>query len=208
MAGYIKLSGTSMAAGVTSGIVANLIDTNRRDEGMDAVLTPNTIKAMLMFSAIPVVDPDPATPVQLEQGAGSINAGGAIRLAKAINPRTAKGLPWLQEGVEMFEPIAGVTESWSQHIVWGDHVVWGDTALYSSDAWAEHIVWGDADHVVWGDSFLNGVNLVMDSVTSWGDQIVWSNSVDHIVWGDSDHIVWGDSDHVVWGDSVLGLFGL
>jgi serine protease AprX len=214
--GYIKLSGTSMAAGVASGIVANLIDTNRRDEGADSVLTPNTIKAMLMFTAIPVTDPDPATPVQLEQGAGQINAAGAIKLAKAINPRTLKGLPWLTEGVEMFEPIADSTEAWGQHIVWGDHVVWGDTALYNNEAWAEHVVWGDADHVVWGDSFTAGLNLVLDSVTAWGDQIVWSNSTDHIVWGDSDHIVWGDSDHIVWGDSdhivwgdsALGIFGL
>jgi serine protease AprX len=214
--GYIKLSGTSMAAGVTSGIVANLIDTNRRDEGPTSVLTPNTIKAMLMFTAIPVTDPDPATPLQLEQGAGQINAAGAIKLAKAINPAAAKGMSWLTEGVEMFEPIAGTTEIWSQHVVWGDHIVWGDTVLTNVDAWSDHVVWGDSDHVVWGDSFLQGVNLVMDSVTSWGDQIVWSNSddhivwgdSDHIVWGDSDHIVWGDSDHIVWGDSVLGSFGL
>jgi hypothetical protein len=205
-----------MAAGVASGIVANMIDTNRRDEGADAVLTPNAIKAMLMFTAVPVTDPDPATPVQLEQGAGQINAAGAIKLAKAISPRVLTGMPWLQEGVEMFEPIGDSTVAWGQHIVWGDHVVWGDTALYNSDAWASHVVWGDSDHVVWGDSFFEGVNLVMDSVTAWGDQIVWANSVDHIVWGDSDHIVWGDSDHivwgdsdhVVWGDSVLALFGL
>jgi hypothetical protein len=171
---------------------------------------------MLMFTAIPVTDPDPTTPVQLEQGAGQINAAGAIKLAKAINPRALRGMPWLTEGVEMFEPIAETTEAWGQHIVWGDHVVWGDTALYNNEAWASHVVWGDSDHVVWGDSFLQGVNLVMDSVTAWGDQIVWSNSTDHIVWGDSDHIVWGDSDHIVWGDSdhivwgdsVLSIFGL
>jgi serine protease AprX len=215
--GYIKLSGTSMAAGVTSGIVANMIDTNRRDEGATSVLTPNAIKAMLMFTAIPVTDPDPSTPRQLEQGAGSINGSGAIKLARAVNPSSPAGMMWLQEGVEMFEPIGDATEIWGQHIVWGDHVVWGDTALYSSDAWASHVVWGDSDHVVWGDSFYESVNLVLDSVTAWGDQIVWANSLDHIVWGDSDHIVWGDSDdhivwgdsdHVVWGDSVLALFGL
>ena len=31
--GYISLSGTSMATGVASGVVADMIDTNRRDEG-------------------------------------------------------------------------------------------------------------------------------------------------------------------------------
>jgi hypothetical protein len=177
-----------------------MIDANRRDDGPTSVLTPNAIKAMLMFTAIPVKDPDPSTPRQLEQGAGSINASGAIKLAKAVNPSSARGMSWLQEGVEMFEPIGDVTEAWGQHIVWGDHVVWGDTALYNSDAWASHVVWGDSDHVVWGDSFFEGVNLVMDSVTAWGDQIVWANSV--------DHIVWGDSDHIVWGDSVLSLLGI
>ena len=51
---YVRLSGTSMAAAVASGVVANMIAANRRDEGPSSVLTPNTVKAILQFTAIPV----------------------------------------------------------------------------------------------------------------------------------------------------------
>jgi hypothetical protein len=193
-----------MAAGVASGIVANVIDAKRRDDP-GVVLTANTVKAVLQFTAIKVTDPDPATPVGLEQGAGSINALGAIELAEAVNPRALLKTPWLKKGVAMTTTIAGTALSWGQHIVWGDHVVWGDTALWNLDAWANHIVWGDTlDHIVWGDNFLPDVNLVLASFAGWSDHIVWG---DHVVWGDSDSVVWGESlDHVVWGDSALGSF--
>ena len=93
--GYAKLSGTSMAAGVASGVVALMIDANRRDEGSYSKLTPNTVKAILQYTAIPVADPDPATPAALEQGTGAINAQGAVALTAAIEPKTAKRSPWL-----------------------------------------------------------------------------------------------------------------
>ena len=46
---YMRLSGTSMAAGVASGIAALMLDANHG-------LTPNALKAALEFSAIPVED--------------------------------------------------------------------------------------------------------------------------------------------------------
>ena len=86
-----------MATAVASGVVANMIDANRRDEGASSVLTPNMVKAILQFTAIPVRrDPDSATPMQLEQGAGSLNADGAVRLTRAINPSAPVGTPWLE----------------------------------------------------------------------------------------------------------------
>ncbi len=48
---YMRLSGTSMAAGVTSGVVALVLHANRD-------LTPNTVKAVLEYTSIPVLDDD------------------------------------------------------------------------------------------------------------------------------------------------------
>ena len=45
---YMRLSGTSMAAGVTTGVIALTIDINPK-------LTPNALKAVLQYSAIPVL---------------------------------------------------------------------------------------------------------------------------------------------------------
>jgi serine protease AprX len=221
--GYVKLSGTSMAAGVASGVVALMIDANRRDEGAYSKLTPNTVKAIMQYTATPLTDPDPTTPAALEQGTGMINAQGAVIMTRAIEPTTPKKSPWLEYGVTPYSLLGGQILQWSQHIVWGDHIVLGDSVTWSLAGWAEHVVWGDSDHVVWGDhivwgdSFMQGLNLTADSFLTWSNHIVWGDSTDHIVWGDSydhivwgdsllDHIVWGDSDHVVWGDSVLGEF--
>jgi serine protease AprX len=207
---YLRLSGTSMAAGVTSGVVALVIEANRKDEGASSALTPNAVKALLQYTAIPVADPDPSTSPLLEQGAGAINAAGAIALARAIDPSMPVGSSWLEYGVLPVTLIAGIAHPWVQHIVWGDHLVWGDTITWNLPAWAthvvwgeddqhvvwgdgdEHIVWGDDDaHVVWGDRFLQGPNVLFDSFGVWSTQIVWGDALvsrsifdEHIVWGD------------------------
>jgi serine protease AprX len=210
---YLRLSGTSMAAGVTSGVVALLIEANRLDEGASSVLTPNLIKAILQFTAIAVADPDPTTPAMLEQGAGAINAAGAIALTRAIDPDMPKGSSWLEAGIEPFTLLDGLPLPWVQHIVWGDHLVWGDTIAWNLDAWDEHIVWGDGDehlvwgdigeylfwsgdeHIVWGDAFFQSESGVLESFS------VWSG---HIVWGDFIDVLWQD-EHIVWGDLVANL---
>jgi serine protease AprX len=54
---YLRLSGTSMAAAVTSGVVALMIDANR--QAHEYPLTPNIIKAILEFTALPLQNADP-----------------------------------------------------------------------------------------------------------------------------------------------------
>jgi len=209
---YIKLSGTSMATGVASGVVALVIDAHRQAHPAAPALTPNLVKAILQYSAIPVPDDDTATPSVLEQGAGGVNAAGAQALARAIDTSMPVGTSWLVHGVLPISVLGGIQSQWAEHIVWGDRVVNGDTVTWSLDAWSEHIVWGDSDeHIVWGDRFIQGGNVVADSFSGWSEHIVWGDSVsvvwsdfdEHIVWGDMllEHIVWGDSDeHIVWGD--------
>jgi hypothetical protein len=205
-----------MAAGVASGVVALVIEANRRATGSTTGLTPNMVKAILQYSAIPVTDSDPSTPAALEQGAGGINAAGAIALARAIRPATTVGTPWLAAYVAPYTYINGEKYGWANHIVWGDHFVRGDTLKFNLKAWAKHIVWGDhlvwGDHIVWGDGFFQDVNEVVKSLSDWSEHIVWGDYDEHIVWGDYDdeHIVWGDLDdeHIVWGDSSKGVYGL
>ena len=227
IAPYIKLSGTSMAAGVATGVVALMIEANRQDEGYDSVLTPNMVKALLQFTALGVdtSTTDPGIPTAIAQGAGGINAAGAMALALAIDPAVAVGNSWIESYFTPFTDIAGATHSWGQQIVWGGQIVWGDTILKNRLAWAQQIVWGDddqivwgdddqivwgdddqivwgdRDQIVWGDSVLNfGSNLVRRSFAVWSNQIVWGDD-DQIVWGDDDQIVWGDNDdQIVWGD--------
>ena len=89
---YMRLSGTSMAAGVTTGVVALVLQANRG-------LTPNTVKAILEYSSIRVLGDDGKPVDALTQGAGQIQAAGALALARSIDPRASVGSPWLSSGI-------------------------------------------------------------------------------------------------------------
>ena len=82
--GFLRLSGTSMAAAVTSGAVALMIDAHRASLSKTPELSPNTIKAVLQFTAFDVPGAD-----LLTQGAGALNAAGAATLAAVIDPERA-----------------------------------------------------------------------------------------------------------------------
>ena len=197
---YLYLSGTSMAAAVTSGTVALLLEQSKLKFGVKP--SPNTVKAMLMQSAFDMTDGSGARYDTLTQGAGGLNGGGALSLAGAIDPRRPIGTSWLVTGVSEFTTIDGQVVPWAENIVWGDNLVWGD-AVYTHYAMWDNIVWGDSDNIVWSDSLralTQASNIVWSDAASWADNIVWSDN-DNIVWSDLDNIVWSDLDNIVWSDN-------
>jgi serine protease AprX len=209
---YMRLSGTSMAAGVTSGVAALVLQANHG-------LTPNALKAVLEYSSILVTNNAGEVYDALTQGAGSINAAGSVALASAINPSALIGSPWLTSHVIRSTIIGQTTYPWAQRIVWGNHIARGlDILSEQRPAWAAHIVWGeglgdDDDNIVWGNNFSDDDNIVWgnsyddDDNIVWGNDIVWAADDDNIVWGnllDDDNIVWGnDDDNIVWGNNVV-----
>ena len=70
---YMTLSGTSMSSAVTSGVVALMIEASRSTNSARIALPPNAIKAILQHTAVPFAGVD-----ELTQGAGSLNAAGAV----------------------------------------------------------------------------------------------------------------------------------
>ena len=185
---YLALSGTSQAAPVVSGTVALMLEANPR-------LTPNLVKAILQYTAqeYPGLKP-------LEQGAGFLNAFGAVRLANFYATARHGSRP----------PVESI---WSRHIIWGTHKLKGGFMLPNGNAWNVGVTWGsaktlvsDGDNIVWGTS-VSGDNIVWGSTSADGDNIVWGtiDAGDNIVWGtlavDGDNIVWGtiDGDNIVWG---------
>jgi serine protease AprX len=227
---YIALSGTSMATGVASGVIATMLEANARYHGFGKRPTANTVKGLLQYTAIPVNAPGTATDADaLTQGAGEINADGAIRLASLLNPAAAPNATW----IDMRHPIAvpystigGATEPWSSMILWGDAILWGESIAVNTMAWGDNIVWGMDDNIVWGMNTSWGDNIVwgMDDTIVWGENIVWGEGLlsaqlgDNIVWGmvsradnivwaelSDDNIVWGmDDDNIVWGMDLAG----
>jgi serine protease AprX len=223
---YMRLSGTSMAAGVASGVVALVLQANRD-------LTPNAVKAVLEYTSIPVLDEDGSRFDPLAQGAGQIEVTGSVALARAINPQAPVGTPWLSTTLTPSTTIGNQSYAWSQSIIWGARRVVGEQLMTEQrPAWGLNIIWGEGlgsedDNIVWGNNFGDDDNIVWgnsfddDDNIVWGNNIVWGDSLaddDNIVWGnllDDDNIVWGnrfdDDDNIVWGNNIVwgsGLLGL
>jgi serine protease AprX len=191
---YLVLTGTSQAAAVVSGVAAQMLQANPK-------LTPNLLKAILEYTSQDYAGYHP-----LEQGAGFLNALGAVRLSRFYaTARRGQHVP--------VEPI------WSKHFIWGNHEMSGGLMLPKANAWNLGVLWGapktagtDGDNIVWGTSCGSddcGDNIVWGS--SDGDNIVWGTADgDNIVWGtstDGDNIVWGtstDGDNIVWGTDCGG----
>jgi hypothetical protein len=191
---YLSLSGTSMATPVVTGTVALMLQAN-------PALTPNAIKAILQYTA----QSDLALH-QVTQGAGFLNAKGAVELANFFADPNVSYPSTLQ---------------WSSQIIWGNRLVRGGRLTRDANAWWTDVTWGASTVpggavVEWG--VLCSKNLCdpqKGNSQPWrGDddypQLVWlaasgSETAYILVWGLSDEdetVVWGTSDEdetVVWG---------
>jgi serine protease AprX len=193
---YLSLSGTSMAAPVVTGTIALMVQANPS-------LTPNMAKAIVQYTAqvYPRYD-------ALTQGAGFLNARGAVDLARFF--RTAKAGDRLK-----------MSKAWSKQILWGNHRLTGGTIRPNANAFEVRTTWGapldaDGDNIVWGTLFGHDRdNIVWGTFDALGmDNIVWGTILDldgdNIVWGtmrDGDNIVWGTfagDDNIVWGTDCGG----
>ncbi|HEV8337364.1 MAG TPA: S8 family peptidase [Candidatus Polarisedimenticolia bacterium] len=233
---YFELSGSSMSAGVVSGMAALMIQAQ-------PLITPDTVKARLMKGAEKRLGYD-----VFSEGAGFADLITALGLADvALLPALSPKATWTETGILFQDPgtLWGDAAVWGGDViwgsdpqrgtgaVWGDATVWGRRAAASSsgsvapgNAGASSIVWGGgmrADSIVWGggmraDSIVWGGGMRADSIV-WGggmsaDSIVWGGgmSADSIVWGggmSADSIVWGggiSADSIVWGGG-FSLFG-
>jgi serine protease AprX len=197
VASYMTLSGTSMAAPLVSGTAALMFDSNPR-------LSAGTVRALLEFTAQRL----PGAGV-LAQGAGSLNALGAVRLARLVKAQVPTGNVWLRSkgGVPSpYDMLHGEVVPWAKNVIWADGVLLGDSAYVHMAAWNDQPGWGqEIGNIVWGQCVGDGCSR------GTGDNIVWGecqgDGCDNIVWGQCDgdgcfNIVWGQDklDNIVWGE--------
>jgi subtilisin family serine protease len=216
---YLSLSGTSMSAPVVTGTVALMLEANPG-------LTPNQVKAAIQYTAAfhPGYDP-------LTQGAGFLNAKGAVELARYFG--AGGGTPY------------PATAGWSRRVIWGNQLLTGGRLSAEANAWSVAVPWGavttpsgkeprfgsvcagsgcdtgsgtwspwllstSTHNVVWG-SLCGGNNCngawSPGAVFGTSDGIVWGMDADAVVWGvNDDGVVWGlGDDGVVWGMSDDGI---
>jgi serine protease AprX len=214
------LSGTSMATPVVTGAVAMMLQANPK-------LTPNLVKAILMYSAQPLAGFN-----TLEQGAGEINIEGAVRLSQLVrtdlSSSTPVGSPLLTTSTVPTPQttIAGQTFTWSQGIVlnygyatgtdlimkyqkiYGLGVMISDGVMVTDGVMVSDTTMM-SDGVVMGDSVRTSGGVVMgDGIVFLPCNQLFGNGVmvsDGVAMGDG--VVMGDGvmvgDGVVTGDAAV-----
>ncbi|MBZ5559629.1 MAG: S8 family peptidase, partial [Acidobacteriia bacterium] len=116
---YLSLTGTSMAAPVVTGTVALMLQAN-------PALTPNAVKAILEYTAQKYPGYNALT-----QGAGFLNAVGAVRLARFYaNAQAGDTMP--------------TQRMWSKHLIWGNHLLTGGAINANANAFRLGTPWGAA----------------------------------------------------------------
>jgi serine protease AprX len=200
---YMRLSGTSMATAVASGVIAQALEAHRATQGIYAPRpTPNAVKAALQYTALAVRNDLGIEYDRLREGAGGLNGHGAIELTRRMDTRSATGSFWLSATPSPWSTIGGQTLPWQEGVIWGNAVIWGSTVAMNHAAWDEAVIWGSNEAVIWGSN--NGRE---DSAVIWGSSdLVWTNPqswATAVIWG-SDSIGTksaSDDEAVIWGST-------
>jgi serine protease AprX len=197
---YFELSGTSMATGVVSGAVADLLQAH-------PTLTPDQVKARLMKTAsknFPTTSSvyDPASGITYTSQYDVFTVGaGYVDLAAALASTELSSGSALSPTAVYNSNTGNVTLTSATSAVWG-----------SSQAWSGPAVWGNTQFVggsaiMWGSTTTSGSAIMWGSSGLWGNAIMWGSSnasgfsniwSDAIMWGSSG--TWGSA--IMWGSSA------
>jgi len=195
---YFTMSGTSMAAGVVSGMVADLLDANSR-------LSPDQVKAKLMKTAgktfpksSSVYDPVSGNTYVSQYDLFTVGAGYVDLKAALANTDSFSGTA--------MSPIAVFDSSNNAYLVKNSSAGWASTS-----AWTAPVVYGS-------NQFSSGTSVMWSATTSDGSSVMWSagtSSAYSTLWSDS--VMWSattpDGSSVMWsagtsnGSSVMWSAG-
>lgn len=192
---YFTLSGTSMATGVVSGAVADLLQAR-------PTMTPDQVKARLMKTAYKtfpatssVYDPTSGTTYTSQYDVFTVGSG-YVDLAAALASTD------LSTGSAMSPTAVYDSNTGNVTLVGDKSAVWG-----SSAAWSGPAVWGSSQFtggssVMWGTGTTGGSSVMWGTSAVWGGSVMWgttNSSGFSAVWGNS--VMWGTNSP--WGSSVM-----
>lgn len=205
------LSGTSMATPVAAGAAALMLQANPN-------LTPNLVKALLMYSAQPLAGYN-----MLEQGAGQLNIAGAVQLAQLVRSDLSSatvGAPLLtiETPPASESTVANKTFTWSRGIVLGHTYATGEDLItryqlvYApGNLLGSGVITGDgvllldpsffSNGVITGDHILTSYGVITgDGASFLAVSLLFQNLLSNGAYV-SDGVITGDG--VVTGDGVI-----
>lgn len=197
---YFTLSGTSMATGVVSGAVADLLQAQPR-------LTPDQVKARLMKTAYKtfpqtssVYDPTSGNTYTDQYDVFTVGAG-YLDLAAALASTDVASGTAMSPTATYNSSTGTVSMSSDPSAVWGSSAKWSGPSVWGNSQFlgsTNSVMWGAGpagSSIMWGASGLWGSSVMWGAGTDSGFSTIWSNSV---MWGASGN--WASS--VMWGASV------
>lgn len=192
---YFTLSGTSMATGVVSGVVADLLQAR-------PTMTPDQVKARLMKTAYKtfpstssVYDATTGTTYTSQYDVFTVGAG-YVDLAAALASND------LATGTAISPTAVYDSKTGNVYMTSDKSSVWGSSATWSGPA-----IWGSSQFtggssVMWGASTTGGSSVMWGATGLWGSSVMWgagTSSGFSAVWGNS--VMWGAGSP--WGSSVM-----
>ena len=207
---YYTLSGTSMAAGVVSGMVADMLDANGK-------LTPDQVKARLMKTASKTF---PKTSSVYDAASGNTYVSqydmftvgaGYVDLAAAIASKdNFKGNA--MSPVAVFDRDFNFSLARDAKSGWGSSSVWSAPAVYGTSQI------NSGSSVMWSANSNNGSSVMWSAGSDSGSSVMWSasfSSAFSALWGNS--VMWSattsNGSSVMWsagsdsGSSVMWSAG-
>ena len=191
---YFTLSGTSMATGVVSGMVADLLQAH-------PTLTPDQVKARLMKTASKsfptsssVYDPTTGNTYVDYYDVFTVGAGYVDLAAALANTDTARGTAMSPTAV--YNSTTGsVYLTRDSSSTWGTSSAWTPVAVYGPSEFTS-----GGTSVMWGATGPGGTSVMWGATNDGGTSVMWgatSDSGTSVMWGASND----DGSSVMWGAS-------
>ncbi len=178
---YYRQSGTSMAAAVVSGAVADLLEAQ-------PLLTPDQVKARLMKTArkqfplySSVFDAASGQTYTSQYDVFTVGAG-YLDLAAALMNTDLALLP-AKSPTAYYDAATGEVHLlydtgalWGSGSLWGSAAIWGSQSFVNADAalWGSGALWGSA--ALWGSGALWGSSSTQGFSALWGSGALWGSS--------------------------------
>jgi serine protease AprX len=184
---YFTLSGTSMATGLVSGVVADLLQKSPK-------LKPDQVKARLMktawkslpvFSSIFVPTAETTYTDQddvFTVGAGYVDVEAALADADVATETAMSPTANYDRKTGNVYLTPSASAVWNTSPEWNFRTVWGTSQFVHSNSamWGSYAVWGNS--AIWGNSAMWKNSGMWGNNDAWGSDTIWSDSA---MWGSS-----------------------